>query len=324
MAKPDKIVYVSNNMSMIDNDKDNSYEFDVDVYNDPTVVEAINYLVSMVFYSVEIEDVTPEKLQEYYKHKEQYQIFLIQYIVDGYSANIEGITLKNNRIEKKLKNNSKWHIKYKNLVFESFSDEGKDEIIIISDKKFCKDEEYDKFISNDYLVFYKNFLSRKDKLVELINKKNDLLNILNTAVEKSIIPTLVGYISSDIEEDDKIKIQRFLESYKNGSAMVVNEDLIKNLTPIENKPDVELLFRTLTKIDVDISSLLGFTNSIMVSERTYAYSTVGAMQGIINRNVDAYKEIMESVINDICEKNKYSYRVKIKKITEGENDVPTN
>ena len=300
--------YASNIMTDVDGD--GGYEIDNDVYSDSQVVEALDYMVNMTLTNVEFEK--EEQLEVFNQYKQQFASFLIQYVVEGFSANVDGVTLKNSKIDKKIYDGKLWHILYKTTVYNNFDDK-EDLTYCISTKKFSKDTEYDKFIDNKYLTVRKNHIIRMEQLKALVDLKIEVIDVLNTAIKKNAIPTLI--MKADITDDEtKKQMLTFLEGYKNASASVLNSDLVDEIITVEAKVNEDLIFNTISLINSEIASLLGVSNSILVSPRSFAYSTTGAIVAIVNRNVNQLRELMEAVINEIAIKNKLNLKVKLPKI----------
>lgn len=271
----------------------------------------------MTLFNIEFEK--DEQVKVFNQYKPQFSNFLIQYIVEGFSANVDKKTLKNSKIKKKIFFDDKWHILYEATIYKNF-DIKETEKVCISDKKFSKDTDYDKFISNDYLVVRKNHIIRMEQLKNLVNLKQEVLNVLNVAIKKNAIPTLLMKVDT-IDEETKEKMLRFLEGYKNASASVVNSEIVQELITVEAKPNEDLIFNTISLINSEIASLLGVSNTILVSPRSFAYSTTNAIVSIVNRNVNNLREMMEGVINEISEKNDLDLKVSLPKIVIDEYEI---
>jgi hypothetical protein len=308
--------YASNILT--DTDADNSFEIDNYVYSDSQVVECLDYMVNMTLTNIEFEK--EEQKEVFNQYKQQFANFLIQYVVEGFSANVDGITLKNAKIQKKIYDGKSWHILYKTTVYNTFDDK-EDLVYCISTKKFVKGTEYDKFIDNKYLTVRKNHIIRMEQLKALVDLKNEVIDVLNIAIKKNAIPTLI--MKTDIIDDEtKKEMLSFLEGYKNASASIVNSELVGEIITVDAKVNEDLIFNTISLINSEIASLLGVSNSILVSPRSFAYSTTNAIVSIVNRNVNQLRELMEGVINEIAEKNKLDLKVELPKIIIDEYELP--
>ena len=297
--------------ALTDFDTDNSFEFDTSIYSDPHVIECIDYITNMTLFNIEFTPDIPESVKTFEQLKPQFSQFLMQYVVEGFAANVDLVTLKNVNIKKRLYYDG-WHILYKNPVYTSFT-EKETQTVCISTEEFAKDVEYDRFINNSYLTVRKHHIVKKDKLQELVSFKNQVLELLQLATRKTAIPTVMMKVDT-IDNNTKEQLLTFLKEYKNASATVLNSEIVDSIEVIDAKPNDKLIFETLSIINSEIASLLGISNAILVSPRSYAYHSTEAVVSIINRNINNLRSIMEGVINEVFEKNSIGVTVALPKL----------
>jgi len=305
-----------------DVDDDNSYEINTyTILNDEWVINCLQYINSITFSRIEFDK--PEQSKIFYDLKPQFEQFLMQYLIDGISFNVETITLKNQNIINKLYYNGKWYILYKTKEYETFNT-FKDIYVYIGEKKFGKELNYDKFINNDYLVVAKSPFRRYDRLLELVQLKQKIEKILGMAAERNVVNPIIITVDT-IDDETKKDILSFLSNYKNYSASVLNGEIVQDIKVIDVKVNETLLFETIQKINESIASILGLSNSILMSSRQYSYSTVNAIMNIALRNINSYRKLMENKINEIAEVNNLDLHIQLPEIVideyRGDNDV---
>ena len=290
-----------------DTDMDNSYEMDSYIYDDSHVINCLNYILNVTFSRIEFEN--EEQKRTFYDLLPQFQQFLVQYLVDGYSFNIETITLKNRNIDKKLYYNKQWHILYKTKEYNGFTSY-EYKYVYIGKKNFAKDVQYDKFIDTDYLVWAKSPVQRYNMLLYLTQMKKQIMDILQLATQKTVIPPIIMTVDT-IDDNLKQEMLDFISGYKNASASVVNAEYVKDIKVVDPKVNESLLFDSINMINEQIASLLGLSNSIFTGSRTYSYTTITGLTEVSLRNINSYRKVMENVINEIAEKNNLKLKVEI-------------
>lgn len=303
--------------SVSDIDSDNSYEFSTDIYADACASQNLDYISNITFSNIMMTEDTTENRKQLNSMRNQLNLFLIQYIVDGFAANVDMITLKNVNIQKKIYSSGKWNILYKNRVYNTF-DSYEDQIVGISTKKFLSDTDYDKFISNDYASVRKASIIRTEKLLELVQMKEDLMDILNVAIQKNAIPTLL-LIGDAIDTTTETDVLDFLLGYKNASASHIDRDIVSEIKVIEAKVNSELIFKTFQLLNNEISALLGCSNSIFEAKGT-ELATSRTIDKVVLRNINSHRIMMEGVINEIAEFNNLGYQVELPLIAVDEYD----
>jgi len=289
-----------------DINNDNSNELNTNIYSDPIITEALNYIVGMVFTNPKINDINNlnDNLLEF-------ELFLIQYIIDGFSSMVDKKTLINGNIENKVFFENQWHIIYKSKKITTLSDfDGEDIITLITNKKHKNDIEHDRFIDNKTLIVRKNFISRNNKLSELIELKKIVDNILQTAMNKNVIPLLLAVVNN-LTDENKDELKNILSKYKNSSVLVLNSDVVSSIEQLEHDVNSELIYNFRSIINSEIASLVGFSNSIFTAPRTFSYTNNNTTTNIVNRNINKYRALMESVINEFFKNEKINDEIKL-------------